>query len=51
MHLLRPTAIEQAKIAQKVKAGASGDVIVPTDSFTTACAASVSRRSHRVRKC
>src|SRR5205814_2522486 len=30
--------IEQAKIAQKVKAGASGNVIVPTDSFTTACA-------------
>jgi molybdopterin-containing oxidoreductase family iron-sulfur binding subunit len=30
--------IEQAKIAQKVKAAASGDVIVPTDSFTTACA-------------
>jgi len=30
--------IEQAKIAQKIKAGASGDVIVPTDSFTTACA-------------
>src|SRR5437867_12964531 len=30
--------IEQAKIAQKVKAGASGDVIVPTDTFTTACA-------------
>ena len=30
--------IEQAKIAQKVKAGASADVIVPTDSFTTACA-------------
>src|SRR5678809_1268913 len=30
--------IEQAKIAQKVKAGASGDVVVPTDSFTTACA-------------
>ncbi len=30
--------IEQAKIAQKVKAGASGDVIVPRDSFTTACA-------------
>ncbi len=30
--------IEQAKIAQKVKAGASGDVIVETDSFTTACA-------------
>ncbi len=30
--------IEQAKIAQKTKAGASGDVIVPTDSFTTACA-------------
>ena len=30
--------IEQAKIARKVKAGASGDVIVPTDSFTTACA-------------
>ncbi|MEY2429356.1 MAG: hypothetical protein QOJ40_2241, partial [Verrucomicrobiota bacterium] len=30
--------IEQAKIAQKVKAGASADVIVPKDSFTTACA-------------
>ncbi|HYG36417.1 MAG TPA: TAT-variant-translocated molybdopterin oxidoreductase [Clostridia bacterium] len=30
--------IEQAKITQKVKAGASGDVVVPTDSFTTACA-------------
>jgi MoCo/4Fe-4S cofactor protein with predicted Tat translocation signal len=30
--------IEQAKIAQKIKAGASGDVQVPTDSFTTACA-------------
>jgi len=30
--------IEQAKIAQKIKAGASGDVVVPTDSFTTACA-------------
>jgi MoCo/4Fe-4S cofactor protein with predicted Tat translocation signal len=30
--------IEAAKIAQKVKAGASGDVQVPTDSFTTACA-------------
>jgi molybdopterin-containing oxidoreductase family iron-sulfur binding subunit len=30
--------IEQAKIAQKTKAGASGDVVVPTDSFTTACA-------------
>src|SRR5439155_2738052 len=30
--------IEGAKIVQKVKAGASGDVIVPTDSFTTACA-------------
>ncbi len=30
--------IEAAKIAQKVKAGASGDVVVPTDSFTTACA-------------
>ena len=30
--------IEQAKIAQKRKAGASSDVIVPTDSFTTACA-------------
>jgi MoCo/4Fe-4S cofactor protein with predicted Tat translocation signal len=30
--------IEGAKIAQKVKAGASGDVIVPRDSFTTACA-------------
>jgi molybdopterin-containing oxidoreductase family iron-sulfur binding subunit len=31
--------IEGAKIQQKVKAGASGDVVVPTDSFTTACAA------------
>jgi molybdopterin-containing oxidoreductase family iron-sulfur binding subunit len=30
--------IEQAKIAAKVKAGASGDVVVPPDSFTTACA-------------
>jgi molybdopterin-containing oxidoreductase family iron-sulfur binding subunit len=30
--------IEQAKISQKVKAGASGDVVVRTDSFTTACA-------------
>jgi molybdopterin-containing oxidoreductase family iron-sulfur binding subunit len=30
--------IEQAKIAQKIKAGPSADVIVPTDSFTTACA-------------
>jgi len=30
--------IEEAKIAQKTKAGASGDVQVPTDSFTTACA-------------
>jgi len=30
--------IEQAKIAQKVKAGASNDVVVPSDSFTTACA-------------
>ncbi|HLH55462.1 MAG TPA: TAT-variant-translocated molybdopterin oxidoreductase [Verrucomicrobiae bacterium] len=30
--------IEQAKIAQKTRAGASGDVVVPTDSFTTACA-------------
>jgi molybdopterin-containing oxidoreductase family iron-sulfur binding subunit len=30
--------IEQAKIAQKIKAGASNDVVVPTDSFTTACA-------------
>ena len=30
--------IEQAKINQKAKAGASGDVEVPTDSFTTACA-------------
>jgi Fe-S-cluster-containing dehydrogenase component len=30
--------IEQAKIAQKIKAGASGDVQVPSDSFTTACA-------------
>jgi len=30
--------IEQAKIAQKVKAGASGDVVVPEGTFTTACA-------------
>jgi len=30
--------IEGAKIAQKAKAGASGDVVVPSDSFTTACA-------------
>jgi len=30
--------IEHAKISQKVKAGASGDVVVPSDSFTTACA-------------
>jgi Fe-S-cluster-containing dehydrogenase component len=30
--------IESAKIAQKVRAGASGNVVVPTDSFTTACA-------------
>jgi MoCo/4Fe-4S cofactor protein with predicted Tat translocation signal len=30
--------IESAKIAQKVKAGASGDVIVPEGTFTTACA-------------
>jgi molybdopterin-containing oxidoreductase family iron-sulfur binding subunit len=30
--------IESAKIAQKIKAGASGDVVVATDSFTTACA-------------
>jgi MoCo/4Fe-4S cofactor protein with predicted Tat translocation signal len=30
--------IESAKITQKVKAGASGDVVVPRDSFTTACA-------------
>ncbi len=30
--------IEQAKIAQKVKARDSGDIVVPTDSFTTACA-------------
>jgi Fe-S-cluster-containing dehydrogenase component len=30
--------IEQAKISQKVKARASGDVVVPSDSFTTACA-------------
>jgi molybdopterin-containing oxidoreductase family iron-sulfur binding subunit len=29
--------IEQAKISQKVKARDSGDVIVPTDSFKTAC--------------
>jgi molybdopterin-containing oxidoreductase family iron-sulfur binding subunit len=30
--------IEQAKIAQKTKAGATGDVIVPEGTFTTACA-------------
>ena len=30
--------IEQAKITQKVKARDSADVIVPRDSFTTACA-------------
>jgi molybdopterin-containing oxidoreductase family iron-sulfur binding subunit len=30
--------IEGAKIAQKVKARDSADVLVPTDSFTTACA-------------
>jgi len=30
--------IESAKIAQKTRAGASGDVVVPRDSFTTACA-------------
>ena len=30
--------IERAKIAQKVKAGASGDVVVPDGTFTTACA-------------
>lgn len=30
--------IEQAKITQKVKAGASGDVQVPDGAFTTACA-------------
>jgi len=30
--------IEQAKIAQKIKVGASGDVVVPEGTFTTACA-------------
>ncbi|HWI55907.1 MAG TPA: 4Fe-4S dicluster domain-containing protein, partial [Bacillota bacterium] len=30
--------IEQAKIARKVQAGDSGDVIVPEGTFTTACA-------------
>lgn len=30
--------IEGAKIAQKTKAGASGDVVVPEGTFTTACA-------------
>ena len=30
--------IEQAKIARKTKAGASGDVVVPDGTFTTACA-------------
>ena len=29
--------IEQAKISQKVKAGASADVVVPEGTFTTAC--------------
>jgi MoCo/4Fe-4S cofactor protein with predicted Tat translocation signal len=30
--------IEQAKIERKTKAGASGDVVVPEGTFTTACA-------------
>jgi MoCo/4Fe-4S cofactor protein with predicted Tat translocation signal len=30
--------IEQAKIAQKIKAGPSGDVTIPDRTFTTACA-------------
>ena len=30
--------IEQAKIAQKTKAGPSGNVVVPEGTFTTACA-------------
>ncbi len=30
--------IEHAKITQKTKAGASGDVVVPEGAFTTACA-------------
>jgi MoCo/4Fe-4S cofactor protein with predicted Tat translocation signal len=30
--------IQQAEIAQKVKAGESGDVLVPDGTFTTACA-------------
>ena len=30
--------IEQAKIAQKTRAGASADVVVPEGTFTTACA-------------
>jgi MoCo/4Fe-4S cofactor protein with predicted Tat translocation signal len=30
--------IEAAKIAQKVKAGATGEVVVPEGTFTTACA-------------
>jgi hypothetical protein len=30
--------IEGAKIAQKVKAKTSGDVVVPDETFTTACA-------------
>ncbi len=30
--------IQQAEIAQKVKAGASGNVVVPNGTFTTACA-------------
>ena len=32
------SGVEGAKIKQKVHAKASADVIVPTDSFTTACA-------------
>jgi len=30
--------IEQAKIARKIQAGASGDVVVPEGAFTSACA-------------
>jgi Fe-S-cluster-containing dehydrogenase component len=36
VHLLR-AAHQEAKINQKVKAGASGDVIVPDGAFRTAC--------------
>lgn len=37
--------IESAKIQQKNKAGGSGDVVIPTDSFTTACASACSSQA------